>query len=152
MEYLRRLFEYNAWANRECAASVRAAGAPALALRVLGHIVGAEHLWLARLKDTGSPFPVWPALSVEQCASECAALGAAWMAFLTAADPDRLGVAVSYVNSKGESWRSLVADVLTHVVLHSSYHRGQIAGQVRAAGAEPAYTDFIHATRSGIVP
>jgi uncharacterized damage-inducible protein DinB len=149
VDYLRRLFDYNAWANRECAASVRAAGAPALALRVLGHIVGAEHLWLARLKDTSSPFPVWPALSVEQCASECAALGAAWTAFLTAADADRLGVAVSYVNTKGESWRSTVADILTRrpaLVLPADR-----SSQVRAAGAEPAYG--LHPRHAhGIVP
>jgi uncharacterized damage-inducible protein DinB len=37
------------------------------------------------------------------------------------------------------------------VVIHSAYHRGQIAADVRAAGHEPAYTDFIHATRTGRV-
>lgn len=151
MDNLQRLFDYNAWANRECLTAVRAGGAPALALRVLGHIVGAEHLWLARLKDTRAPFAVWPALTVDQCDTECAALAAAWAAFVAAADPARLDVVVSYVNSKGEAWRSRVGDILTHVVLHSSYHRGQIASHVRAAGAQPAYTDFIHATRAGLV-
>ena len=68
------------------------------------------------------------------------------------AEPGHLGDVVSYVNSKGEAWRSTVGDILTHVVLHSSYHRGQIASHVRATGAEPAYTDFIHATRTGLVP
>jgi uncharacterized damage-inducible protein DinB len=53
------------------------------------------------------------------------------------------------VNSKGEPWRSAVGDVLDHVLLHGAYHRGQIASDLRAAGCEPAYTDFIHAVRSG---
>jgi uncharacterized damage-inducible protein DinB len=44
-----------------------------------------------------------------------------------------------------------VEDVLTHVLFHSAYHRGQIALQMRASGAEPAYTDFIHAVRKGFV-
>jgi uncharacterized damage-inducible protein DinB len=44
-----------------------------------------------------------------------------------------------------------VEDVLTHVLLHSAYHRGQIASQMRAGGEEPAYTDFIHATRQGLI-
>jgi uncharacterized damage-inducible protein DinB len=147
-----RLFQYNTWANGECAVAVGAGGAPALALRVLGHIVGAEHLWLARLRDTRPALAVWPALTVERCATECAALGTAWAAFIESAAPARLGDVVSYVNSKGEPWRSTVGDILTHVVLHSAYHRGQIASHVRAAGAEPAYTDFIHATRTGLVP
>jgi uncharacterized damage-inducible protein DinB len=44
-----------------------------------------------------------------------------------------------------------VGDILTHVVAHSAYHRGQIAAAVRAAGGAPAYTDFIHAARRGLV-
>lgn len=42
-------------------------------------------------------------------------------------------------------------DVLTHVIMHSVYHRGQIAAEVRASGSEPAYTDFIEAIRRGFV-
>jgi uncharacterized damage-inducible protein DinB len=41
--------------------------------------------------------------------------------------------------------------MLVHTVLHSAYHRGQVAAEVRAAGGEPAYTDFIHAVRQGLV-
>jgi len=41
--------------------------------------------------------------------------------------------------------------VLTHVVLHSAYHRGQIATQMRAGGEAPAHTDFIHAVRRGLI-
>jgi uncharacterized damage-inducible protein DinB len=149
---LRRLFDYNAWANGECAAAVRMAGAPPAALRVLGHVVGAEHLWLARLEGARPPLAVWPALPVERCATECAVHAARWTDVVGAAVPARLGDVIAYVNSKGEPWRSTVGDVLTHVVLHSSYHRGQIASHLRAAGAEPAYTDFIHATRTGLVP
>jgi uncharacterized damage-inducible protein DinB len=44
-----------------------------------------------------------------------------------------------------------VDDVLTHVILHSAYHRGQIASAVRAGGETPAYTDLIHAVRQGLV-
>jgi uncharacterized damage-inducible protein DinB len=42
--------------------------------------------------------------------------------------------------------------VLTHVVLHGAYHRGQIAADLRAAGLEPPYTDFIEAARRGEIP
>jgi uncharacterized damage-inducible protein DinB len=40
-----------------------------------------------------------------------------------------------------------VEEILTHVTIHSAYHRGQIASDVRSAGLEPAYTDYIHAVR-----
>jgi uncharacterized damage-inducible protein DinB len=35
--------------------------------------------------------------------------------------------------------------------MHSAYHRGQIAADMRAAGFEPVYTDFIHAVRQGYI-
>jgi DinB family len=38
-----------------------------------------------------------------------------------------------------------------HVVMHGTYHRGQIAAEVRAAGGAPEYTDFIHAVRAAAV-
>jgi uncharacterized damage-inducible protein DinB len=35
--------------------------------------------------------------------------------------------------------------------MHSGYHRGQIAAAVRESGGEPAYTDYIHAVRQGLI-
>ena len=50
-----------------------------------------------------------------------------------------------------EAYDSLVRDILTHVFMHSAYHRGQIASDMRQAGFVPAYTDFIHGVRQGLV-
>jgi len=58
---------------------------------------------------------------------------------------------VSYTNSKGEAWTNTVEEILTHVTIHSAYHRGQIASSLRSAGMEPAYTDYIHGVRQGRV-
>jgi uncharacterized damage-inducible protein DinB len=152
LQRLRRLFRYDHWANRETLASIeRASPAPVRALRRMGHIVGAERLWLARLL-LGPPPPVWPELDVRRCADELEDLRSAWDAFLSDLDENGLERAIEYVNSKGEPWRSAVDDVLLHVVQHSAYHRGQIAADLRAAGHEPAYTDYVHAIRTGLVP
>ncbi len=40
-----------------------------------------------------------------------------------------------------------MSEIVTHVAMHGSYHRGQIARQLRSAGLEPPYTDFIQYTR-----
>ncbi len=62
-----------------------------------------------------------------------------------------LDQSVSYTNSQGEAWSSTVEEILTHITVHSAYHRGQIASDLRAAGMTPAYTDYIHAVRRGLV-
>jgi uncharacterized damage-inducible protein DinB len=71
----------------------------------------------------------------------------AWRNLLSAASDEDLVRPVHYTNSKGETYTSTVADIMMHVAMHSAYHRGQIASDMRAAGVEPAYTDFIHAVR-----
>ena len=72
-----------------------------------------------------------------------------WLEYLrTVAD---LSQTFAYKNTKGEAWSSSIGDVLTHVLMHSAYHRGQIASHMREQGHTPAYTDFIHAVRQGHV-
>ena len=40
---------------------------------------------------------------------------------------------VSYRNSAGRDFRNTVEEIVTHVTMHGSYHRGQIARIVRAS-------------------
>lgn len=147
----RRLFEHDAWGNAAALASLRTGPAPGKAQAWIAHIVGAEYLWLARLHQQPSEMPVWPDLDLDACATHLTELAGEWMQYLHPLDEDGLADGVAYRNSKGEFWTSTVGDILTHVVLHASYHRGQIASAVRDAGGEPAYTDFIHAVRMGLI-
>ena len=78
-------------------------------------------------------------------------LSFSWRDYLSDDSPDPLDRSASYKNSKGEPWTSSVRDILTHVFMHSAYHRGQIATDMRQAGHVPAYTDFIHGVRQGLV-
>lgn len=150
--HLSRLLAYDAWANRETVASLEtAASPPVIALKRMGHVLGAEWLWLARLRNEGSPMAVWPELSPADCRREVSRLEVAWREHLAGISEEALARRVAYVNSKGEPWESAAGDILQHVVMHSAYHRGQIASDLRAAGYEPAYTDFIHAVRQGRV-
>ena len=141
---LERMLRYDTWANRETLRSLRQADPPAQSLRWMSHIIGAELLWLARMEGRPAPLPVWPDLTVEECTDRLPEnLADAW--------DGPLSRPVSYTNSKGESWTSTVEEILIHVVIHSAYHRGQIASNLRAAGLEPAYTDYIHAERQGFL-
>jgi len=74
-----------------------------------------------------------------------------WKKYLTELPAADLEKEIAYRNSKGESWSSRVEDILTHVLLHSAYHRGQAALEMRASGLQPAYTDFIHGVRQGLI-
>ena len=148
---LNRLLRYDVWANGETLDSLRQGPPPARSLKWMGHIVGAEYLWLARLREEPAQLPVWPDLPVDQCAARLSELSRMWHAYSADAGASRVAERVTYTNSKGEQWTSAVEDILTHVTIHSAYHRGQIASDLRAAGQIPAYTDFIHAVRQGVI-
>ncbi|HEY3973823.1 MAG TPA: DinB family protein [Candidatus Sulfotelmatobacter sp.] len=155
-DYLRRQFAYDEWANREVLNAIRSAGgenqsANKLSLQLVSHILAAERLWLDRLKQQPQSMPVWPEADLAQCEALAAELGHLWLEFLDLITAGDVSQSISYKNSKGEAWTSTIVDVLTHVVLHSAYHRGQIATHMRASGQTPAYTDFIHGVRQGLV-
>ena len=152
IEHLRRQFAYDAWANREALTALNASARPSARPRqLLAHILSAERLWLERIREQPQSQPVWPDFTLDQCEAQIAELAGLWRDFLGKLSDARLSEKVTYKNSKGEPWTSTVEDILSHVVLHSAYHRGQIASQVRTGGEQPAYTDFIHAARQGLI-
>lgn len=152
IEHFQRLFRYDAWANAEVIAALQAADPPpARSLKLLAHIFSAERLWLERLSGQKQSLPVWPAFTLAQCKLQANELPGLWSDYLSRLTEAGLGETVAYKNSKGENWTSPRQDILLHVTMHSAYHRGQIAADMRAAGFTPAYTDFIHAARQGLI-
>jgi uncharacterized damage-inducible protein DinB len=150
--YIARLFTYDHWANREIVDCLsRLERPPERSLNLLAHILSAERLWLERLQQQKQTHLVWPNFTLQQCKLEAEALSGLWTSYLLTLSEGSLSHSVSYKNTKGEIWNSSVEDILMHVVLHSAYHRGQIAVVMRASGVTPAYTDFIHAVRQEFV-
>jgi uncharacterized damage-inducible protein DinB len=151
-----RMFVYDSWANHECLAAMRTAGsASADGLARMAHILSAEKLWLERIQQHPQTLPVWPASTIDDCMALAAEMSSKWQDYLAQFEAKipraSLEDTIEYRNSTGEPWSSRVEDILMHVLFHSAYHRGQIALQMRASGATPASTDFIHAVRQGFV-
>jgi uncharacterized damage-inducible protein DinB len=166
-----RMFEYDSWANRECIRAINSVTEPASSdlVRKMAHILSAEKLWLDRILGQAQTLPVWPTSMLHDCSAlseKNAEAGRAFLKQLSSADqvsagpiagssandrPGALKQNVKYRNSKGQPFSSRIEDILSHVLFHSTYHRGQIASQMRAAGFTPAYTDFIHAVREGFI-
>jgi uncharacterized damage-inducible protein DinB len=147
---LRTAFAHNAWANDAALRALLGAhSVPARASEVMAHIVGAESLWLRRLGRQAPDLAVWPSLTPRDCVPFLPVLAAAWTSLLDAEAGDGFARSVSYTNTKGERWMNTAADILTHVTLHSSYHRGQIAMLLGRSGNTPPYTDYIEFVRRG---
>jgi uncharacterized damage-inducible protein DinB len=146
-----KLFTYNNWANLETIQSLKTTGTvPSRSQQIMNHIIAAEFLWLNRLKGekTGK---VWPDLTLNQCEEHVNDLNKAWQHYLNNLTDENISSGIQYTNSLGEAWSNTVEDILTHVIMHSAYHRGQVAIILRTSENEPAYTDFIHCVRQGFI-
>jgi uncharacterized damage-inducible protein DinB len=152
ISYLSRQFAYDLWANREVLAAMRAAGdADPRSLQLMSHIVAAEQLWLERLQERPQSVAVWPNDDLSHCEAKALEMGNRWTEYLAAETDDSLSRSIRYKNTRNEQFTSTVMDILTHVLMHAAYHRGQIASHMREKGMVPAYTDFIHGVRRGFV-
>lgn len=143
LPYLRRLYEHLFWADaRALSLSEHALGERGLTL--LAHLLAAEAVWLARLQGRESQgMPIWPSLSLAECTALAGENRLGYTAYLAALPESALSEPVTYRNSTGQEFHTAPLDILTHVALHGSYHRGQIMQDVRGAGAEPVSTDYI---------
>jgi uncharacterized damage-inducible protein DinB len=147
---MREVFLYNDWANHEALHSLHEMEhPPERARKVMSHIVAAELLWMSRLQQAAQKTAVWPEFGLGECAQQLKALRASWKLYLSGLSEADLDREIAYTNSKGERYSNAVRDILMHVLMHGTYHRGQIAAAVRDRAGEPAYTDFIEAVRKG---
>ncbi len=146
---IRRLFAHMRWADDRALQSLREAPGRHVqrATELYGHILGAEQVWLARLRQAPPTVAVWPKLTVEECATLATETHHDWDAYLAGVSEAGLAAELAYVNSAGQAFRSTVEDVLLHVALHGAYHRGQVALTVRDGGGTPSPTDFIALAR-----
>jgi len=151
-DYLRREFSYDAWANEESLKAIEVAGGEdPRSIQLMSHIFAAERVWLERLTHQPQSVAVWPEFDLERCRTELSDLSQRWHEYLELATAGDISQTISYKNTKGEAYSSAIVDVLSHVIMHSAYHRGQIASHMREQGQTPAYTDFIHGVRQGFV-
>ena len=146
LDVMRGLLSYNEWASNKMMDSLRQSSNPsAKAVRALAHLLIAEKTWLLRLQTNqdSTGFDFWQGTTLEECEALALEVKKAFAALMDELTEEKLDLVATYKNSKGTQYSTSYRDILTHVLMHSAYHRGQVAMAVRAEGETPAYTDYI---------
>ena len=146
----RKLFDYDYWANCETLASLRTLTSDLeKSKKALCHVIGGQRIWLSRFENPAPPSAQpWPDLTLDECSAAIEDLRKRWQELLDNLNPDKLAGDLAYLTLKGVEYKTPIQDVLMHLVLHSAYHRGQVAAAVRDAGGKPAPTDYVIYLRS----
>lgn len=104
------------------------------------HILNAQQIWNCRIQ--GKPFAITPFSKhpVEKLHEVNSVESTVSLSIAELEDPARI---VNYATLTGIPYQNAVQDILLHIVNHATYHRGQIAMQLKQAGLQPPVTDFI---------
>ncbi len=150
---LSRQFAYEAWANgrmQECLTSFTPVHET---LSIWSHLVVTKQMWLARvIGEDYNRLALWSIYPIEEAGAMLVDVERRWRTFLEDLVDGELERVVTFHNTKGQPQADALSDILRHVVLHGTYHRGQIATLAKAAGIEVPVTDFIAYAREEHAP
>ena len=144
-----KLFDYNLEMNTRFIRVFEQATPPALsekAVLLMSHTLNAHHIWATRIQARPSKFSVWEIHSTERLSAinlENHALSTPF----TMMSQDELMQTITYTNTKGDRFKNSIADILYHVINHSTYHRAQIASELKGQGLEVPNSDYIFYAR-----
>jgi uncharacterized damage-inducible protein DinB len=159
VEQYRRWFDYEKDSHRKVLASFETVpqdqrGSPPFqkALSIMAHIVVARRMWLFRFGlATDRPTTFFPTdVRLDELSTSLEAMERGWADYFQNLTEAELSRVFEYESSDAGWCRSVVEDILTQLFGHSWYHRGQIASLVKAAGGQPAVTDFVYWSRERI--
>ena len=150
-EFLRRSFQYNAWANATLLAAIEAGeNVPVKAVAAYQHILETEQTWFARMMGETSPdVALWHTPDLVRCRDWTAEMIARVEYFFAHLEEAALSHTFSYQNSKGTPFTDRIDLVLNHVLVHSAQYRGEASGFAIAAGVAVPDLDLIFWHRNG---
>ena len=143
VEHLQELFTYNDWANRRITVALKF-NQSEKAQKILAHLLVTEREYFERLYGKDSTgFDFWQDLSLDDCRSLAQENAERFEKLLKQFDDEGLGQTVSYKTSEGISYTNTFRELLTHVLFHSSTHRGNIILKMREENYPPPKIDYI---------
>jgi len=147
--YFLKLFNYDLFANKIILKAVIDAREPKHAIKLMGHLLAAQQIWLMRCKGLSNDgivlWPDWQADTFEQLMNDN---HAAWVAFIEGLKEEDFNKVIAYKNSKGDGYERQLEDILAHVINHGTHHRAQIGQVVKLAGLQNLpLTDYIYYIR-----
>ena len=143
IEHLRELFTYNDWANRRIVAALKSNKSEE-ARKILAHLLITEKEYFERLYGKDSTgFDFWQDLSLEDCANLAKENAENYERILKRFDDEGLGQIAKYKTSEGVEYQNTFRELLTHVLFHSSIHRGNIILKMREENFAPPKIDYI---------
>ena len=142
------LLTYTEIADRRVIAAMTAGDPSDRARYLFSHILNAQHIWARRVLGEAPQYGVSELHPMEEYESISAANISDLRRIRSEVPGNRT---IRYTTSLGETFENQAEDILYHVINHSTYHRAQIATDLRQSGIEPPVTDYVILKRQGLL-
>jgi uncharacterized damage-inducible protein DinB len=141
-DFFKELFEYNHHCNQQLWKILNGNldKMPEKSVQLYCHILNAHQIWNNRINAEQPLYKVWQMQPIQDCQ---AIDQKNFEHSLRILDSFELNDSILYQTTKGQSFKNTIRDTLFHVINHSTYHRAQIAAQMRQAQIEPMASDYI---------
>jgi uncharacterized damage-inducible protein DinB len=138
---------YNNWANSLLLETLLAnsISLPESCVSLFSHIINAQMIWVARINGTQPKVSVWQLHDLDTCSILLKESIHSLSQIELPGGSD--SPVITYRTSAGEPYQTSVADILMHVFNHGTYHRAQIAKEMKSNHLSPVNTDYIQFVR-----
>lgn len=146
MKTIKRMMEHLYWADGRILDAVEGSETKNKdLLKLVRHVAIAERVWLSRLQGKGSAqYSLWEeAKDLTEVRMMFEENAEQYRDYIEGLEESELDEMVDYSNQSGVPFRTSVRDILSQVLLHGQYHRGQINRALRNESAEPVQVDYI---------
>jgi uncharacterized damage-inducible protein DinB len=155
---LKGMLAYQAWANDELVEKLagmdpsRDAGQRHIALRLMNHIHVVSRIFAAHLKGVAHEYASDNTPATPEPRELRLALAEAdrwYLDYLETVSEQGLAEPVAFTFTDGDKGCMTRQEMLTHVVLHGSYHRGEIGRMLAGIAVSPPWDTYaVHLHRS----
>jgi uncharacterized damage-inducible protein DinB len=144
--YLIDTFRFNDWANKQSVELIRQMPRPEGAVRLFSHLITAQNKWMARInRDPNEARMTWfePPFPLDELGERWAESLGMWLQYLERETDDGLALELHWTAVDGNSYSSMIHDIVLHLNYHSIHHRAQISQLARGQNLEPPFIDYI---------
>lgn len=138
-------WEYDHWANERYLKFIEENQiANERVSRICGHVLVAQVLWIKRIIPVEmDDYSLWENYSLIEMNKMSETCYSVWKNFLEEYPDNAFSEIISYTNTQGLAFKTPVNEIISHVLYHGAYHRGQLAILIRDLGFTPPYTDYV---------
>ncbi len=140
-EYFKQIFEHEHWANLKVLESmICASEIPQRVIEIFSHTIAAQRIWLDRINGNVTELKVWEVFDTKIMLELLEINYDDINKIINNQDFEQL---IAYQTSNGQHFTSTINQILSHLALHASYHRGQVVLLLKGKIETLPSTDFI---------